>query len=268
MELDVILPPKAETIAPITITSPGNHAGAAMLQSAICASDNAICYGDNFYDEISSLLDWAINLIERHQNIRSVEEKVLNAALEREPAKWMPELAPPYDLYTASIFSVVYNLPFTAQSFAQQNGRDIWAIARSNIRSSRMMDMISVFPRSHGIFIYRNPMNIVRDAICDNPDSDVANICDAWSATMRDYLSLSSEKVLKLRYEDASDTPDDVIQTIENFTGITGLRADIIARNNEAELLEADQLDDDMIASIKNKCADMLAVYYPEMVSD
>ena len=181
MELEVTLPPSAEKISPIFITAPCNHAGGALLQRSVSASSNGFCYGDNIFDEVLSQIDWAFELIERHQRDKVQEQKVLENTLDGKPGTWMPELAPPHDIYMASLLSAIYNLPHTAQHFAHEQSRDIWMMARASVPATRMGDLLSIFPTSKGIFIHRNPLDIVRDTLTDKPGTNVTDICVMWN---------------------------------------------------------------------------------------
>ncbi len=267
MDIEVKLPPVADTLSPIFVVSPCNHSGGALLQRAVCESENGFCYGDNLFDEITSLLDWSVGLLERHQKQKSIEEDVLKDALERAPSKWMPELAPEFDLYMASLFSSVFNLPFTAQDFAKQNGRDVWMVTRASVPAWRLNDLLSIFPKSKAIIIYRNPLDIVRDALRDRPETNIRDVCELWNASMKDFLSISIDRILKLKYEDATEQTEAFLSHLEDFTDIRGLRNDTIACDNEAETDSQYELGQDLKVLVQKNCEDMLAVYYPHLVT-
>jgi len=267
MNLEVTLPPNASMIAPLFITAPCNHSGGAMLQRLICTHENGICFGDNLFDEVLSLIDWSVALIDRHQNTREPEAHVLAQAIAGKPARWMPELAPPFDLYTSSLFSVVYNLPYTTQEFARENGRDVWGMARAGVAASRIGDLLSVFPQSKAIFIYRNPMDVVRDRKRDMPQSVITEVCAEWNLSMRDYLAAPTDRLTKIRYEDTQSDSAKTQELLETITGLNGLSLDVLSEGNEAELESNLELTEQEVAQIQLQCADMLAVYYPEMIS-
>lgn len=268
MELEVILPPSAESVSPIFITSPMNYCGGALLQRIACSSDNGFCFGDNFFDEILSQIDWAFELIERHQSAEQSEKNVHDLALERKPATWMPELALPLDIYTASLMSVIYNLPHTAQNYANDKGRDIWMVARSSITATRLTDILGVFPESKIIIIHRNPLDAIRDALRDRPGADVKEHCLLWNAMMREYLTFKSDRVLKIQYETAQENAVEFAADLGAFTGMEGITPDIVDAGSEAELESELKLDETLEIQIKELCADMLAVYYPHLVPD
>lgn len=268
MELEVILPSNAEKIAPIFVTSPMNYNGGALLQRMACASDNGFCYGDNLLDEILSQIDWAFELVERHQNAKENEKMILQNALDRNPATWMPELGPPLDLYTASLMSVIYNLPHTAQHYALEQGRSVWMVGRAAIAVSRLKDMLGIFPQSKIIIIHRNPLDTIRDALRDRPTSDVRELCISWNVMMRDYLGIKSDRVLKILYESAQTNSEEFRNELEEFTGLQGTTDQIINTGSEAELPSSFELSNTLENQIKDLCADMLAVYYPHLTPD
>ena len=265
MDIQITLPATAEKLFPIFITSPCNHSGGALLQRSVCQSENAICYGDNLLDEISSLVDWAGGLVERHESQRATEEKVLVATLDKKPMTWMPELAPPFDIYSATLLSVVYNLPLTAQNFASENGKDVWMISRASIPATRLDALISLFPKAKSIFIHRNPFDIIRDALRDSPKADLREICTTWNSLMREYLEYSNENLLKIRYEDASEQTDNFINTIENYTGSKGILTETVSTGDESETKSDYEISSDIRSLIEILCEDMLAVYYPNL---
>jgi hypothetical protein len=267
MEQEITLPADAEKISPTFITAPANHCGGAMLQRAFCSGENSLCYGDNMMDEILSLVDWAINLIERHQEQEEWETNHLTRALGRDPATWMPELGPPHEIYTAALFSVVYNLPGTAQAYAQEQGRGVWQISRASLPSFRLNDLGNIFPGAKSIFIHRNPMDVARDTLRDHPDSNIREICDAWNDSMRDYLAFASDRLLKVRYEDAVEDTNKFVATLQDFTGATGINPAVLTTGTEAETDSDYEMGDDLKALVQSQCEDMLAVYYPEMVA-
>lgn len=266
MDLEITLPPVAETIQPIFVTSPCNHSGGALLQRAVCESQNGFCYGDNLFDEMNSLVDWAVGLIERHQSRKDMEADILANALARTPARWMPELAPEFELYMSSLFSNIYNLPFTAQDFAARNDRTIWMTARASVPAARINDLLSIFPASKFIIIYRNPLDIVRDALRDRPETNIRELCEVWNSTMRDFLAIQLDRVLKIKYEDALDETEAFISKFEDFTNIQGLRNDTVSTSNEAETDSRYELGPDSRLLVKTICQDMLAVYYPDLI--
>ncbi|MBT3558133.1 MAG: hypothetical protein HN644_08965 [Rhodospirillales bacterium] len=267
MDLEVILPADAEALTPILITSPNNCAGGAMLQRAFCTGENSIGFGDNLFDEIMSLVDWSFSLVERHQNQKDWEAEAITKALDRAPAPWMPELALPLDVYTASLMSVIYNLPFTLQSYASDLGREVWSISRAGIASSRMNDLGTVLPNSKMIFVYRNPLDVVQDFLRDSPDANVRDICDTWNTVMHDYLTYASDRLLKLRYEDATDDVDKFLTSLQDFTGAKGIDPAVVAVESESELGSDYTIGDDLKALVQRQCEDMLAVYYPELIA-
>ena len=267
MEQKIILPSNADDILPTFITAPTNHSGGAMLQRAFCSAENSICYGDNMFDEVLSLIDWAVSLIERHNDQEEWETKYLEQVLERNPATWMPELGPQHDIYSASLISVVYNLPNVAQGYAEEQGRGVWMLSRAGVPSSRMNDLASIFPNSKSIFIHRNPIDLARDTLKDRPDSNVREVCEAWNTAMRDFLSYSSDRLLKVRYEDAIENTNGFIQSLEDFTGAKGINPAVITTGSESESDSDYEMGDDLTALVQSQCSDMLAVYYPELIA-
>lgn len=265
MDLEVTLPPTAQTISPIMITAPTSHAGTALLQRAICMSDNAICYGDNLFEQQLSIIDWATSLIEQHRPRQTLEEEALANALTRKPMKWMPDLAPEFRQHMSAIFSVIYNLPHSAEQYALDQERPVWAMIRQEIPSPLMSDLLSMYPNGKAIFIHRNPFDTVSDMLHDRPDTDVNATCELWNLAMEGYLRFSNERALKIRYEDSTDDPDGFAAKISEFTGINGLPASGIDAGNEAENEGAHPLDEAHVETIRTACADMLTVYYPEL---
>jgi hypothetical protein len=263
MDIEITLPSTSEKTFPIFITSPCNHSGGALLQRAVCGSQNGFCFGDNFYDEISSLVDWAGGLIDRHKQLKDSEEMILNAALDRQPKSWMPELSLPFDLYIGSLLSVVYNLPFTAQTYIAEIDREIWMTSRASISSERLDLLLSLFPKGKAIFIYRNPVDMVRDAMRDNPEVNIRSLCATWNTMMHDYLKFSHTNLLKIRYEDATEQTPDFIAALEDFTAVKGLQKNIIQVSCEAEIDSSFELNSDLTSLVGTLCEDMLAVYYP-----
>jgi len=265
MELEVTLPPSAEQIHPIFITSPCNYSGGALLQRSVCASTDGFCYGDNLFDEVLSQMDWAFELIDRHQAAKDHEQNTLENALSGSPATWMPDLAPSHEIYMASLMSGIYNLPHTAQHFAKQQDKNVWMMARAGVSAPRMNDLLALFPSSKAIFIHRNPLDVVRDALRDRPGTAINELCTNWNTMMREYLTFQSDRMLKLTYEYAQLDADAFTNTLQEFTGTTGLQGTVSDAGVEAELSSQYELSPDIEQQIKLQCGDMLAVYYPEL---
>ncbi len=268
MELEIVLPTSAESISPIFITSPSNHSGGGLLQRSVCKTSNGFCFGDNLFDETLTLVDWAFGLIKRHQDAKERERQLLDLAIAGEPQTWMPELAMPYEMYMASLLSVIYNVPHTAQHYAKEQGRDIWMMARAGIPSDRLTDLLSIYPQSKAIFIYRNPLDTIRDALRDRPEISINDMCALWNDMMKGYLTIKSDRLLKLCYEDSLIRQDEFVNAVEEFTGLTGLQGNIINAGVEAELESDLELTDEQTNAIKNNCEDMLAVFYPELTPE
>ena len=267
MELEVILPPTAEKIAPIFVTSPTNHSGGGLIQRTVCASTNGICFGDNLFDEFLSQIDWALELVERHQTAKDIEQSLLNNVLNGEVRTWMPELGLPLDLYTAALMSVIYNLPHTAQSYAKEESRSIWMVARASVAGTRLIDLLNLFPMAKMVIIHRNPLDIIRDALRDHPTLDISELCQTWNQYMRDYLDIKSDRVIKLHYEHAQSDVEGFSQALTSFTGIEGITEQLRNAGCEAELSSESELSETLVAQIQSNCTDMLSVYYPDLVS-
>ena len=265
MDLEVTLPTTAQTISPIMITAPTSHSGTALLQRGICKSENAICYGDNMFEEMLSLIDWSTTLIEQHRPRQAMEDEALASAMTRTPAKWMPDVAPEFRQHMSSIFSVIYNIPHSAEQYAAEQGRPIWAMIRQEVPSLLMGDLLSMFPSGKAIFIHRNPFDTIADVLHDRPDEDVNALCELWNMSMDGYLRLNDPRTLKLRYEDATDDAAAFAENIADFTGIKGFPTSGIEAGNEAENDGAHTLDEAQVETIRTACADMLTVYYPEL---
>ncbi|MEQ8664790.1 MAG: sulfotransferase [Rhodospirillales bacterium] len=265
MDLEVTLPPTAQTISPIMITAPTSHGGTALLQRAICKSENAICYGDNLFEQILSIVDWSTSLIEQHRPRQALEEEALANALTRSPLKWMPDLAPEFRQHMSSIFSVIYNIPHLAEQFALEQDRAVWAMIRQEIPAPLMNDLLSMFPNGKAIIVHRNPFDTIADLLQDRPDSDVSSLCELWNMGMDGYLRFSDARALKLRYEDSTDDPAGFAEKVAEFTGIRGFPTSGIDAGNEAENEATHTLNDVRIGEIRTACADMLTVYYPEL---
>lgn len=265
MDFEVTLPPLAQTIQPVMIVSPTSHCGTAMLQRAMCCSGNAVCYGDNVFEELLSIVEWATSLIEAHHERREPAEESLAAALERKPKKWMPDLAPEFKLHMSSIFSTIYNIPHTAQQFATENGYDVWGMIRNDMPPPLLADLLSVFPSGKAILIHRNPFDAARDLLRDHPQADLTDFCKTWSLGMDGYLKIRHERLIKLRYEDAEMIADAFIEKLAAATGSTGMTAESLEAGSESETTSGRELTDNERNLIAINCANMLAVYYPDL---
>ena len=267
MVLSVNAPPGAHELSPTFITAPAPHNGTSLLQRLICTSEEGICYGDNLADEILSLVDWAMAMIQRHQEYTDQEADVLAKALDRTPNKWMPELAPAFDPYMSALFSVLYNLPQAAADFAKTEGREQWSVSKPGIPAQRASELLSLFPKARVIFIHRNPLSAFRDHLRDAPGANIEEFGKTWNTHCRDYLALSSDRVLKLRYEDAVESPEAFIQGLEAFTGCTISLPDDVQDKNEAESTTNTQITAEQKGLLQAYCSDMLSVYYPSLVA-
>jgi len=266
MDLEVTLPPSAQEISPILIVSPTSHAGTALLQRMMCQSSNGLCYGDNTFEELLSIVEWSTSLIDAHQGRQENEERVLAAALGRRPERWMPDLAPEFRIHMSSVFSTVYNLPHTAQAFAQENGYDVWGMIRGDMPAALLSDLLSVFPNGKAVLVHRNPFDTARDMLRDDPLADVNGLCNAWSLGMDGYLKTGHMRLAKLRYEDAVEDPGKFADAFSKAAGLNGLSADTVDAGDEASSGGDRELSDAERSMIAERCADMLAVYYPDLV--
>ena len=145
-------------------------------------------------------------------------------------------------------------------------------MARAGVPATRMGDLLSIFPTSKGIFIHRNPLDIVRDTLTDRPGTNVTDICVMWNSMMSEYLTSSSDRLLKLCYEEAQIHPDAFANALEEFSGVKGIQGNIIRHQtcgirggSEAELDPPFELSAELERQIKIQCEDMLAVFYPEL---
>ncbi len=265
MDLQVTLPPVAQSISPIMITAPTSHGGTALIQRVMCRGANGLCYGDNMFEQTLSIIDWATSLIDQHRERQDDEETALASALSGNPGKWLPDAAPEFRQHMSSIFSTVYNIPHLAEAFAKEQSRDVWAMIRSALPAPLMSDLLSIFPNGKAVIIHRNPFDTAADLLRDHPDVDLQAFAEEWTLGMNGYLRFGDERVLKLRYEDAIDDAAAFAGTLAGFTGLSGIGADEIDAGSEAELDGEISLNEDQRSVLASACADMLTVHYPEL---
>lgn len=267
MDFELTLPPTAEAISPLMITAPASHSGTALLQRAINGSSNGLCYGDNLFEEVLSIFEWATTLIEQHRPRREMEDTAIQTILKGETGLWKPDAAPEFTQHMSAIFSVIYNIPHLADSFAKEQGRDTWGMIRAALPAPVLGDLLSVFPNGKAVFVYRHPIEIARDQLRDAPDIPLASICDAWNICMNGYLKFSNDRLLKLRYEDAVDDPAALLDKVASFASLEDMALGAFPAGSEAETESGRALSDAERETILSSCEDMLAVYYPDFGS-
>jgi len=265
MDFEISLPKEAYDIAPIFITAPVSHSGTALLQRSLARSSNAICYGDNLFEEILSLLDWSISLIDEQKKRKDQADRELKSALDANPTVWMPDLAPPFNHHMSAIFSAIYNIPHAAALYAKECNKPVWGIIRSSVPAPLMTDLLSMFPNSKAIFVHRRPTDAAVEMLADNSLGSVKEMCNTWNHAMRGYLELKSDRILKVAFEEISAQPAEFATRLSEFCGVQGYPVDDRNSFKEAQTVRNSQLGDADLALIQAECVDMMSVYYPEL---
>lgn len=265
MDFEVTLPPLAQSITPLMVTAPTHHAGTTLVQQAINTSRNGLCYGDNLFEELLSVIEWATSVIEAHHNSGNTSDDSLEAALARELDGWAPELAPSFSLHMSSVFSTIYNVPGTAQSFAEENGFDVWAMIRADMPVDLLVDLLGVFPGGKAIVLQRNPFDVAAATVAETPDTDLGLLCESWNLGMDGLLKVKHERMTPLKYEDAEADPAAFVTSLSALTGIADINVDRLAANLATARANVPPLAVDQRARIAGCCEDMLAAFYPEL---
>jgi hypothetical protein len=222
------VPNRYLAIAPVVVTSPSTRCGTTLVQRLLSASDNGFVYGEEIGHQLRTLTAWLFGLMRNWEQTGAAVDADFARALAGELSDWRPGLTPPTAVMQRAWIETFYQLPQALNAHAAAIGRPVWGFKVPGYTRDMMRTLLMLMPRAKVIYLFRNPLDVVRSAKARRfaqGDQGVADLCAEWSRNLREASELGAdERVLFLKYEDLVQRQDEVTRLLELFTGIENIR--------------------------------------------
>jgi hypothetical protein len=267
--------------APVIVTSPTTRCGTTLVQRVLCASDNAIVYGEEIGRQFQTLTALFASQIRHNEHRAQTPDEDFVRAISGVLTDWRPGLAPPPQVLLRAWTDTYFQLPVALASFGAGIGRPIWGFKWPACPIELVTAYLTLMPKAKIVYVMRNLVEALMSAkarrFVNNP-ADVESFCLQWAKNAEAALSLHTDgRVLVLPYERLMERRDEQVRALGAFTGAKGLRLEAFDvkvntyRGEKAhghsptQYIDPIPLTDDELATVFDKAAGPMKAYYPRM---
>ena len=267
--------------APIIVTSPTTRCGTTLVQRVLCASDNAIVYGEEIGRQFQTLTALFASQIRHSEHRAQTPDEDFARALSGVLADWRPSLAPPSRVLLRAWTDTYFQLPLALARFGAGIGRPIWGFKWPACPIELITAYLTLMPRAKVVYVTRNLLDALKSAkarrFVNNP-AEVESFCIQWAMNAEAALSLHNDgRVLMLPYERLLERREEQVGALGAFTGARGLRleafdvkvntyrGEIAHGHSPTQYIEPALLTESEIATVFEKAGGPMRTYYPEI---
>jgi len=237
----------SKTRHPICITSPLRRSGTTLLQRLLCSSPDALIYGESCANDFNLLANLFSNKEMLFLQNKEARNHQLQEVLNGNVNDWIPDLMPEIDGYIDAYKNMINTLAKHYNDYAQGQGRKFWGMKMPEWMPTGLILLQKILPETKIIYLRRDLEDCVKSAkkmdMIREPQ-EIQQFCHTWKQfTSFADLHLKGDQVLHVNYEDLIHTPDQIISTIETFTGVQGIDRKVMevkvnTYNNDPKLEE------------------------------
>ena len=218
-------------ISPIIVTAPTARNGVTLVQRLINSTGSAIIYGEEnvILDRIPSVISEYAKLNQKREMLESRKQRFLSGDTEF----WSSDLNANPEVAMNIAFECLLKLLNAMQIEAKSHGFDRFGIKNPMLYAGMMDRFQMLIPQAQFIFIYRNPIDVVKSAKARKfitSLDDVADYAENWRDGCVEFLSKERPNTLVIQYESLTNGGETEINQIEAFTGLTGVKREVLAK--------------------------------------
>ena len=269
--------------APIIVTSPTTRCGTTLVQRVLCASDNAIVYGEEIgrqFQALTALFATQIRYCENHQaKLDEDFARAIGGVL----TDWRPSLAPPAQVLLRAWTDTYFQLPLALARFGSEIGRPIWGFKWPGCPIELITAYLTLMPRAKVVYVMRNLVDALKSAKARRfvtNAAEVESFCVQWAKNAQAALGLQKHgRVLILPYERLLERRDEQLGALGAFTGARGLRpqafdvkvntylGDKADGHSPTQYIEPAPLTEAEFETVFDKAGGPMKTYYPEITA-
>lgn len=265
--------------APIIVTSPTTRCGTTLVQRVLCASDNAIVYGEEIGRQFQTLTALFANQIRHSEHRAQTPDEDFARAISGALTDWRPSLAPPPRVLLRGWTDTYFQLPLTLARFGAGIGRPVWGFKWPGCSLELITAYLTLMPKAKVVYVMRNLVDALMSAKARrfvNTPAEIDSFCVQWAKNAEAALSLHADgRVFVLPYERLLKRREEQVGALAAFTGAKSLRLEAFDvkvntyRGEKAhghspnQYIEPTPLTDDELTVVFERAAGPMKTYYP-----
>lgn len=276
------------TASPILVTSPTSRSGTTLIQRLITSSDNGICYGENTGGRLHQLCEFAhhelLIIQENEDRLKLVWDNIQNGDFDF----WMVALDLPDDYNKHALVGAVTFYRQHHDEATQSANKEVWGAKLPKLHFSEIVKMADLISDLKCIYIYRNAIDVIKSQKTRRwitSKQKLIDACNEWventqviAALKKNDFQNQPEMLHVIRYEDLISNREHVIEGLERFAGIHGVKSEVIdtkintwfpkSKDDMTPAVtyrEPASLTQGEVDIIREICADRMSEIYPKM---
>ncbi len=223
---------QAQQMQPIFVVAPTARNGITLIQRLLNSSRQIIVYGENinFVDALPKLVYTSVQTHTRFgQEFNESRDRFLNQTTEY----WTSNLWPDTERFMLQMFDAFNRAAVLYQRCSQDYGFERWGIKNPMTCPDMIVRLTALMPQAKFVCIYRNLIDVARSAkarqFIQSPD-DFVQLAQLWQENVTALLQTNENYLLVAQYEKLLADPDNMLDRIEAFVGITGIDRTVLGR--------------------------------------
>jgi len=243
-----------KNLDPIFVIAPTARNGVTLVQRLLNSSKQIIVYGENshFMHTLSKHVYQAVQVHTEHAVKMNQARKQF---LEETTEGWTSNLWPDTQVFMMLAFEAFYKEAVAYQQCSEQYGYQRWGIKNPLIHPDMIKHLKILMPKAKFVFIYRNILDVVRSALSRNfiaTDAQIAQYATQWKQFLRDVVAAKHPDVSTIQYEKLVESPEPILNELEQFTGITNIDPTVMQRKfNTFQIEDKNRTDTNIKGYVK-----------------
>lgn len=224
--------PSIQQTPVIFITAPTARNGITLLQRLINSTRQAVVYGENVH-LVHQLPTLVHQSVEAHQTLGAKLDDTLRRFQAGDTEFWSSALHPGTEPMMMASFQWFYHALSVYDGKSKAMGFARWGV-KNPMLCPQMIDRLAALLRqAKFLFIVRNPYDVARSAKARRFYADEAALREMmrqWRQHTEHVRKTNAAHTLVIDYEPFVADPKPMLAKIEQFTGLSGINADVMRR--------------------------------------
>jgi hypothetical protein len=241
--------------SPIVIQSSSPRAGSTLVQRLLSSSKNTLIYGDAVGQEVDFFVAYVATKCQLLDQQASMIDPLRQSVLDGRDDHFIAKLLPERGAFKDSLRSSALQWLSVCERDAAQAGRENWGWKTAGPNPYTVPILAEWLPKARFVTLTRDLSDAARSAkaagIIQCAQS-FQSFCQLWSqneTAFQDLLTSQPGRVLALTYDDLISKPQEAIESLQSFTGASGIKAEIFEKKlntaGSANYLTPDELTED-----------------------
>ena len=221
-----------QNLQPVFITAPTARNGVTLVQRLLNSSKQIIVYGENT-DFMSVLPKLVHSTVKVHTDQSEIFAHARKQFFEQTTEGWTSNLWPDPQIFMVLAFEAFNKAAAAYQQSSEQYGYQRWGIKNPSDQPQMIKRLKILMPNAKFVFIYRHLLDVVRSAKSRafiKDDAGLAKYATQWKDILTAVVNAKHSNVWILPYEKLIESPDAMIDQLQQFTGINNIDATVMQR--------------------------------------